>query len=366
MNIRNPMRINTHVLTPVQRIPALTAWIRFVSRKATFALSLLLLVSTFNTAHARTFKIATVSPDGLAWMDQLRGGTKEIEARTDGRVKFKIYPGGVQGNDNTVLRKMLIGQLHGGVVATGSLIRFNRDLQLYNLPLKFRDVDEVDHVRELMDPRLAQTLEDEGIVSFHLIETGFAYLMSRKPVQSVAELRNLKTWVPEQDEMSSRILQTFDVSPIPLYLIDVQTGLQTGSIDAVVAPPIVALALQWHNQLKYMTDVPLMYIYSTLMLDGKTFSRLSDEDQTVVREVMNRVFKKIDAANRADNRAAHTAILNQGIQSLTPPADRVEEWRALAKRTEATLLAEDFVTADGLAALNRLLEQVRAGPESSP
>ena len=203
-------------------------------------------------------------------------------------------------------------------------------------------------------------------MSFHLIETGFAYLMSREPVQSVAELRNLKTWVPEKDEMSARILQAFDVSPVPLHLIDVLTGLQTGTIDAVVAPPIVALALQWHNQLKYITDVPLMYIYSTLMLDKKTFSRLSDEDQAVVREVMNRVFKKVDADSRADNRAAQMAILNQGIQSLKPPADRVDEWRSLANKTEAMLLDEDFVTSEGLLALNQLLKEVRGEQESSP
>ena len=339
---------------------------RLVSNRVMLSVTLVLLIFSFGTAQARTFKIATVSPDGLAWMKQLREGTKEIEARTNGRVQFMIYPGGVQGNDNTVLRKMRIGQLHGGVVATGSLIRFNRDLQLYNLPLKFRDMNEVDHVRMQMDQKLAQTLEEEGIVSFHLIETGFAYLMSREPVQSVAELRNLKTWVPEKDEMSARILQAFDVSPIPLHLIDVLTGLQTGTIDAVVAPPIVALALQWHNQLKYITDVPLMYIYSTLMLDKKTFSRLSDEDQAVVREVMNRVFKKVDADSRADNRAAQMAILNQGIQSLKPPADRVDEWRSLANKTEAMLLDEDFVTSEGLLALNQLLKEVRGEQESSP
>lgn len=337
-------------------------WYRLLNRGlATTAL--LLLVGVIAPAQALTFKIATVSPDGLAWMKQLRAGTDEIEALTDGRVKFKIYPGGVQGNDNAVLRKMRIGQLHGGVVATGSLIRFNRDLQLYNMPLKFRDVEEVDYVRARMDERLAQKLYDEGIVSFHLIETGFAYLMSRKPVQSVSELRNLKTWVPEQDEMSARILRSFDVSPIPLYLIDVLTGLQTGTIDAVVAPPIVALALQWHNQLKYMTDVPLMYVYSTLMLDRKTFNRLSDEDQAVVREVMNRIFKKVDASNRADNRAARAAILNQGIVALSPPANRVDEWRALASKTEAALLADDFVTAEGLSALNKFLVEVRGRTE---
>ncbi len=44
------------------------------------------------TAPAKTFKIATVSPDGLSWMKKMRAGTKAIRERTDGRVEFKIYP----------------------------------------------------------------------------------------------------------------------------------------------------------------------------------------------------------------------------------------------------------------------------------
>ncbi|MEC8197676.1 MAG: twin-arginine translocation signal domain-containing protein, partial [Pseudomonadota bacterium] len=49
----------------------------------------------------------------------------------------KLYPGGVQGDDFTVVRKMRIGQLHGGALAAGTLIRFYTDLQIYNMPLQF-------------------------------------------------------------------------------------------------------------------------------------------------------------------------------------------------------------------------------------
>ena len=67
--------------------------------------------------EARTYKIATVAPDGLGWIKDLRQAFKTIDAETEGRVKFKLYPGGVQGDDFTVVRKMRIGQLHGGALA---------------------------------------------------------------------------------------------------------------------------------------------------------------------------------------------------------------------------------------------------------
>ncbi len=55
---------------------------------------------------SKTIKIATLSPEGTFWMKQMRVGAKEIKERTQGRVKFKFYPGGVMGNDENVLRKI--------------------------------------------------------------------------------------------------------------------------------------------------------------------------------------------------------------------------------------------------------------------
>ena len=62
-------------------------------------LSVLALLSPATCLHAVTIKIATISPEGTFWMKQMRAGAKEIKQKTQGRVKFKFYPGGVMGND---------------------------------------------------------------------------------------------------------------------------------------------------------------------------------------------------------------------------------------------------------------------------
>ncbi|MDA9905449.1 TRAP transporter substrate-binding protein DctP, partial [Pseudomonadales bacterium] len=106
----------------------------------------LLAVSSFSS-HAVTFKIATLSPEGTGWMKALRGAAKNIGERTDGSVKFKIYPGGVMGDDKAVLRKMRIGQLHGAALTSGGVMQPYPDIALYNLPLIFRNYAEADYVR---------------------------------------------------------------------------------------------------------------------------------------------------------------------------------------------------------------------------
>jgi TRAP-type C4-dicarboxylate transport system substrate-binding protein len=310
-------------------------------------------------ADAKTFKIATVSPDGLSWMKKLRAGAKEIKVKTDGRVNFKIYPGGVQGDDYTVMRKIRIGQLQGGVMAASTLTRFYPDLQVYNLPLQFRDQQEVDYVRARMDDRIIDGLGEGGIVSFSLAETGFAYMLTQEPVASIADLKKVKAWVPDGDPISAQLIQSFGISPIPLGLPDVLAGLQTGLIDAVAVPPIVALALQWHNHVEYITRLPLMYIYSMLALDEKAFSKISAADQEIVRSVMNQVFSDIDSENRRDNKRAYDALISQGIKEIKPTAEQLITWRQRADTSIEKLMDEDGISQASLDMIRQYLAEFR-------
>jgi TRAP-type C4-dicarboxylate transport system substrate-binding protein len=321
---------------------------------------LVCLMLTPSVSVAKTFKIATVSPDGLSWMKKLRSGAKEIAQRTDNRVKFKIYPGGVQGDDYTVLRKMRIGQLHGGVIAASTLTRFYPDLQVYNLPLVFRDGAEVDYVRERMDQRIVDGLEEAGFVTFNLTETGFAYVMTKEPVKSVQDLKKIKAWVPDGDPISAQLIQSFGISPIPLTLSDVLAGLQTGLVNGVAVPPLVALALQWHNQVKYVTNIPLVYIYSMFSMDKKAFASISEADQTIVKEVMNRIFLEVDRENRIDNLKAYDALISQGIEAVSPTEDQFVAWQAQAEASIESLIASGSISDESLSLLYQYLDEYRA------
>lgn len=58
------------------------------------ALILFILLATENV-HALVLKIATLSPEGSMWMEKMRNGADMVAQKTDKRVIFKFYPGGV-------------------------------------------------------------------------------------------------------------------------------------------------------------------------------------------------------------------------------------------------------------------------------
>ncbi len=328
-------------------------------RRTLMIAAISMLGAALSDAQGVQFKVATLAPDGSFWMEEARQAAEKIERRTDGRVGFRFYPGGTMGNDDTVLRKMRIGQLHGGVLLAGSLGDLDPDFEIYNLPLIFRSYDEVDHVRRQLDQQLMSQLDDAGIVAFGLVETGFVYLMSTKPTRSFADLDGRKAWIPEGDAISKAIADAAGLSPVPLALSDVLTGLQTGLIDTVAAPPVGAVALQWFTKATYVTDLPLTYIYGTLVLSDRAFRKLGAEDQKVVREELEAMSSALNRRARTDNQQAREALAKQGVTFVTPTPETEERWEQVADEARKELIGRQHYDRDLITEMERILDEYR-------
>ncbi|MEX1312040.1 MAG: TRAP transporter substrate-binding protein DctP [Candidatus Sulfomarinibacteraceae bacterium] len=328
-----------------------------------------LLVSLLSTmspaAEAVQLKIATVAPDGSFWMTEARKAADEVSERTYGRVSFRFYPGGTMGDDGAVQRKMRIGQLHGGVFVAGSFSHAVPDLQIYTLPLLFSTYDEVDAVRAKMDARLIEALAEQGFHSFGFIEGGFAYIYSTKKAATFAELEGQKAWLPENDPIGKVLIEEARLSPVPLSLADVLTGLQTGLVDVVTGPPVAAVALQWFTKVKYAIEYPVVYTYGTMVLSNKAWDRLSADDQKIVDEVLTAMTHTLDRRAREDNKGARRALEAQGVETLTPPADTQRQWQELAKRSSARLAKELGLSRSMLDAIEAEIAALGAGSTES-
>lgn len=310
-------------------------------------------------AAETTFKIATVSPDGSAWMRDLRRTTSLIEAQTEGRVKFRVYPGGVMGDDRAVLRKMRARQLQGGIVQTGALEPVSSAVQLYNLPMFFRDFEEVTNVRSEMDHILIQDLADHGFEAFGFVGVGFANAMSAKSGTSIEDARRLKVWAPKGDTGAVRLLDAFGIVPVPLTIVDVLAGLQTGLIDTVAVPATAAIVLQWHTQLDYILDLPFMYIYSVFLLESRQFERLDPNDQELTRKTFQTFLARVEQQNYADHDRALAALESQGMTVLKPSDEEVAAWQVAAERAAAAWVENEILVQEHVNLLERTVATYR-------
>lgn len=312
--------------------------------------SLLVILCTVVIAtgvQAKQLKIATEYPDGNSVLNELRASGKRIEARTEGRVKLKFYPGGVMGDAVAVKRKVRIGQLHGAFIHSGGLADVYKDSQVLNAPLLFRDFSEVDAVRAQIDDEINQGFADNGWKTFGVVEGGFAFGMTSEPATSIDALKQQKIWLPANDPFTEKIAKSFGINPIALNIGDVLTALQTGAINAFVAPPVGAITLQWYSKTSYLTNAPFMYTYGVVGISTKALRGISDADMAILQEELTQSSQVLDNIAREDNKKAFEALESLGITILEPGAeDRAaleqESAKATAKLIESGEISQDF------------------------
>jgi TRAP-type C4-dicarboxylate transport system substrate-binding protein len=268
-------------------------------------------------AHAVDIKIATLVPNQSQWMQDMRAAGKVIEERTEGRVKLRFYGGGTQGTEDKVLQKIKIGQLHGGTFSATDFMKDYGAINLYGLPFVFESWEEMRYVRDRMDDTLESGFADLNFVTFG-IAGSFSVVLSNVPISKYEDMKGKKVWLPQGDFVSYEAMRKLQLSPVALPVTDVLTGLQTGLLDIAAIPPEVAVALQWHTRVKYVTNMPVAFAMSFLAVSKRTFDKLSAADQAVVREVLSDVYAKLDEQAPAESDNAMKALVSIGIENVEP------------------------------------------------
>lgn len=261
-------------------------------------------------------KFATLAPEGSTWMNLMKEFSDDLFAASDGQIKFKIYAGGVQGDEKDVIRKMRINQLHSAGFTGVGLGEILPEVRILDTPFLFRNHGEVDFIAEKYFDRFAQKFEEKGYVLLGWAEVGFVYIYTNQAVKDVHDFKGVKMWMWEGDPLAEATFRAYDISPIPLSITDVMTSLQTGLIDGVYTAPLACVALQWFTKIKYMLDIPLANSNGAVLLSKRQFNKLNSEQQILLKKKAKHYFGKLTQLSRQDNELSTLKMIENGMQKI--------------------------------------------------
>lgn len=283
-------------------------------------------------ASAQIIKFATVAPEGSTYLKVLREYTDEVTRLTDGNLKFKIYPSQIQGDEKDVLRKIRFGQLHSAGFTGVGLGEIMPEVRILELPLLFRNYEEVDYITDMLYDQFSQKFEENGFVILGWADVGFAYVFAQKPLTSLDDLRGTRMWMWEGDPVAEATFKALGVSAIPLSLTDVLTSLQTNLIESVYVPPLPCVSLQWHTRVKTMMNVPLANVAGAILISKKKFEELKPEYQTILREKGREYMAELVRQGREDNARAIQIMKDNGLQVVEVPPQDLEAFYQAARQ----------------------------------
>jgi TRAP-type C4-dicarboxylate transport system substrate-binding protein len=277
-------------------------------------------------------RMATLVPDGSTWHLILKEMAEEWKKVSGGRVQVRLFPGGVAGDDPDVVRKMRLGTLSAGVLSAVGVGEIDASVYALGIPLMFESYDEVYWVHDKMRAELEASLAEKGFVVLNWADGGWVRFFTKKPVATPDDLRQLKLFTWGGDAEAVEVWRAGGFNPVPLPSTEIATGLQTGLIEALGAPPQVAVISQFFNHAKYMTDLRWQLLLGATLITKKAWDRIPAEVQPEIRRVTEEAGARLRKEIRESEDGDIEAMKKRGLTVVPVSEAQRAQWQQVTEK----------------------------------
>jgi TRAP-type C4-dicarboxylate transport system substrate-binding protein len=323
-------RENMHAVLYCRRLLACSRFEFF--RRLCFAAVFLFICAFAAQASAEVvLKVATLAPQGSEWHKILQEMGAEWQKVSNGQIVFRLYPGGVAGDDADLVRKMRLGTLDVGVLTINGLSAIDRAVLGLEVPLAFSDHRELDCALEKMSPQLERRMEAKGFIVLGWSEAGWAHFFTRTPVRTPNDMRKLKMFVWAGDDEYVELWKKAGFNPVPLPSTEIATALQTGLVNAVTVNPQGILLLQWYKQVHYMTDFKWAVFLGGIVISKSAWEKIPADIRPAVKQAANKAALRLRDFSRQTEQSDIEVLKKNGVQVVSIDDKTLDQWRSLVE-----------------------------------
>src|SRR5581483_5861253 len=272
-------------------------------------------------------KLATLAPAGTSYDLILKKMGERWRLASSGEVNLRVYPGGNQGSEADIVRRMNVGELQAALLSVGGLSEIDPTAAaLQEIPMLFRSLAEVEYVREKMRGDFERRLLARGFVVLFWGDSGWVRFFSRNPGLRPEDFKSMKIFVTASgDSREMQIIQGLGYKPVVLDWADALIQLQTGGVDAVPAPPILALSGQYYTVVKHMTELNWAPLVGAAVVTKRAWDSIPAATRELLKAAANDAGGQIqESSRRESDEAVKTMKAKWGliVHSLTPDLEQ--------------------------------------------
>ena len=306
-------------------------------------------------------KFGTLAPSGSVWVDVVQEIAKEITEKTGNRLKWISYTGGVMGDEEEMIRKIRIGQLHGGGFTINGIKKIAPELGVLDEPFVLRNEKEVDYVYDKFFDDFEKYFEQRGYKILLFTEQGFVYYFSKNPdVSGFKDIGKTRLWVWKGERVMTAMASILGTSPIYLQVPDVLSGLETGMVESFQTSPMACLSLQWCKLVKVMINYPYRFEPGVVVIAKSAWDKIPQDVQNIIISTFRKYQKMASQRIRQGQKEAIEKIKAMGVKLVSPSQEEVN-WLRSEVQKKLWFSKDSGYPADLLKRINEELEKFRRG-----
>ncbi len=271
-------------------------------------------------------RLGTVAPKHSVFHEMLLELRERWLSISGGAIDLAIYPGGVAGDEITMLRKMRAGQMQAALLSGSGMAFLDEGVSALQVPLMFESLDEFDFVLAKMSSTLEKRFEDKGYQILGWGDAGWAYFFAVDEFRSPADLRKLKLYTSKGDDDMLRLFAEFGFHAVPLDLTELQANLETGLVDVFAVPPLIAAGYQWFGSAPNMLNMRFVPILGSLLIDRGVWQEIPADQRAEMQAVAAEMTGKIEAVARSQEQSAIREMRKYGLRVIELDETVLAEW----------------------------------------
>ena len=278
-------------------------------------------------------KMATLAPEGSSWYKVLQDMGEDWKKASGGQVTLRIYPGGVAGDEDAMIRKMRIGQIQAAAITGMGLAYLDKSFYALHIPMMYASDEEFDYVRSRFAPVLEKKLAEKGFIVLNWGDAGWVHFFTTSPMVTPAEAKKLKLFLstPGGDPTLLELYKEVGFRPVPLSVNDLLPGLQTGMVNGYNATPLVSLAFQWFGLAPHMADLRWAPLTGATVIEKKTWEKIPADLREKLLEASRAAGGKLHIEVRRLNQEAVAVMVKNGLKIHKVPPDVQAQWRKMVE-----------------------------------
>ena len=250
---------------------------------------------------------------------------KEIEQRTQGRVKITVYPGGTL----TKAPQCYEGVVNGISDIGMSCFAYTRGrfplLEGVDLPMGYPSGLAASRIATAMAAKYApQEIADTHVLYVHAHGPGI--LATKKPVRSLDDVKGLKV---RATGLSSKIVGSLGGTPVGMSQPETYEALQKGVVEATLCPIETLKGWKQGEVIDYVTDTSVIG-YTTAMfvtMNRDAWAKLPQDIQKVFTDVSREWVDKHGQAWEKADQEGKAFVQELGKEIISLPTDEQQRWK---------------------------------------
>ena len=238
-------------------------------------------------AQTVVMKAADVHPAGYPTVVAVENMGKKLDAATQGRIKFQMFPGSVLGDEKSMIEQTQVGAIQVARISLGPMGPVVPEVNVFNMPFVFRNIA---HMRAVIDGPIGQELLDKisgssaRLVALAWMDGGSRSLYTKKPVRKPEDLKGQKIRMMG-NPLFVDTMNAMGGNGISMGYGEVFTAIQTGVVDgAENNPPTLLTANHYQAGAKYYTQTNHLIIPEILVMSKVAWDKLAPADQALFRK----------------------------------------------------------------------------------